>query len=114
MIVLADESEGAAGIAQTLGLVMQDHPNRAVIVRVRDGFEPPLDFQVTAQCWRPFGRQRQICCEQIEIAASDAALADLPSVVLPLAAPDLPVIVWSRSARLFEMPPFGAIAGMAA
>jgi len=35
-------------------------------------------------------------------------------VVLPLAAPDLPVIVWSRSARLFEMPPFGAIARMAA
>jgi len=44
------------------------------------------------------------------ITASDAALADLPSVVLPLAAPDLPVIVWSRSARLFEMPPFSAIA----
>ena len=29
---------------------------------------------------------------------ADAALADLPSVVLPLAVPDLPVILWCRSA----------------
>jgi glucose-6-phosphate dehydrogenase assembly protein OpcA len=76
--------------------------------------ERALAERVYAQCWMPFGERRQICCEQIEIMASDAALADLPSVVLPLAAPDLPVIVWSRSARLFEMPPFGAIARMAA
>jgi hypothetical protein len=25
----------------------------------------------------PFGQRRQICCEQVEITASDAALADL-------------------------------------
>src|ERR1019366_6427455 len=62
----------------------------------------------------PFGERRQICCEQIEITASDAALADLPSVVRPLAASDLPLIVWSRSARVFEMPPLSAIARMAA
>ena len=65
------------------------------------------------QCWKPFGQRQQICCEQIEITASDAALADLPSVILPLAVPDLPVILWCRSARLVRRPEFGEIARMA-
>ena len=59
--------------------------------------------RVYAQCWKPFGQHRQICCEQMEITASDAALADLPSVVLPLAVADLPLIVWCRSPRLLAM-----------
>jgi glucose-6-phosphate dehydrogenase assembly protein OpcA len=61
----------------------------------------------------PFGQRRQICCEQIEIMASDAALDDLPAVVLPLAVADLPVILWCRSPRLVNMPEFGRIASMA-
>ena len=72
-----------------------------------------LAERVYSQCWMPFGQQRQVCCEQVEITASDAALGDLPSVVLPLAVPDLPLIVWCRSARVAAMPEFGAIAAMA-
>jgi len=72
-----------------------------------------LSQRVYQQCWKPFGQRQQICCEQIEITASDAALADLPSVILPLAVPDLPVILWCRSARLVRRPEFGEIAGMA-
>jgi len=103
VIVLADESDGATEIAQTLGLVMRDHPNRAIIVRVRSGSAPLLDCQVTAQCWRPFGRQRQICCEQVEMTVSDASLADAEPVLLAITAPDLPVAVWCRSPRLFGL-----------
>ena len=44
-----------------------------------------LAGQVYSQCWMPFGQRRQICCEQVEITASDIALADLQSVILPLA-----------------------------
>src|SRR5205807_526874 len=58
------------------------------------------------------GQRQQICCEQIELTASDAALADLPSVVLPLAVADLPVILWCRSARLRRMAQFCEIAKM--
>jgi glucose-6-phosphate dehydrogenase assembly protein OpcA len=61
----------------------------------------------------PFGQRKQICCEQVEITVSDAALADLPSVVLPLAVPDLPLILWCRSPRLAAMPEFQLIAAMA-
>src|ERR1043165_2029859 len=66
-----------------------------------------------AQCWMPFGQRRQICCEQIEITASDAALHDLEPVVLPLGVADLPVVIWSRSPRLVAMPEFRSIASMA-
>jgi glucose-6-phosphate dehydrogenase assembly protein OpcA len=114
LVVLEEASGDAAELGETIAALMPEHPARTIVVRLSGAGERALAERVYAQCWMPFGERRQICCEQIEITASDAALADLPSVVLPLAAPDLPVIVWSRSARLFEMPPFGAIARMAA
>jgi glucose-6-phosphate dehydrogenase assembly protein OpcA len=114
LVVLAEESDDAMALGETIAALMPEHPARTIVVRLSGAGERALAERVYAQCWMPFGERRQICCEQIEIAASDAALADLPSVVLPLVAPDLPVIVWSRSARLFEMPVFEAIARMAA
>jgi glucose-6-phosphate dehydrogenase assembly protein OpcA len=113
LVVLAEASDDAAALGETIAALMPEHPARTIVVRLSGAGERALAERVYAQCWMPFGERRQICCEQIEITASDAALADLASVVLPLAAPDLPVIVWSRSARLFEMPSFGAIARMA-
>jgi glucose-6-phosphate dehydrogenase assembly protein OpcA len=114
LVVLAEASDDVTALGETIVALMPEHPARTIVVRLSGAGERALAERVYAQCWMPFGERRQICCEQIEITASDAALADLPSVVLPLAAPDLPVIVWSRSARLFEMPPFGAMARMAA
>ena len=113
LVVLEEASGDAAALGETIAALMPEHPARTIVVKLSGAGERALAERVYAQCWMPFGGRRQICCEQIEITASDAALADLPSVVLPLKAPDLPVIVWSRSARLFEMPLYGAIARMA-
>jgi glucose-6-phosphate dehydrogenase assembly protein OpcA len=109
LIVIAEDNAEAAGIAQTLGLVMQEHPHRAVIVRVRSGSAPELGYQVTAQCWRPFGRNRQICCEQVEMAATEASLADAVPALLAITAPDLPVAVWCRSPGLFGVPALASL-----
>jgi glucose-6-phosphate dehydrogenase assembly protein OpcA len=114
LVVLAEANDDATALGETIAALMPEHPARTIVVKLSGAGERALAERVYAQCWMPFGERRQICCEQIEITVSDAALADLPSVVLPLAAPDLPVIVWSRSARLFEMPLVGAIARMAA
>jgi glucose-6-phosphate dehydrogenase assembly protein OpcA len=92
---------------------MPEHPARAILVRLHPDGPRAFSERVYAQCWMPFGQRRQICCEQIEITASDAALADLPSVVLPLAVADLPVMLWCRASRLLGMPEFRAIAAMA-
>jgi len=117
LVVLAEESDDMAALGETLAALMPEHPARAMVVRLRGGGGPAgsrvLEDRVYAQCWMPFGQRRQICCEQIEITASDASLGDVPSLVLPLAVPDLPVMVWCRSPRLIAMAEFGGIAAMA-
>ena len=113
LVVLAEESEDVGALGETVAALMPEHPARTIIIRLRGAGEHSLAERVYAQCWMPFGQRRQICCEQIEITASDAALSDLAPVVLPLAVPDLPVIVWCRSARLVEMPEFRGIAAIA-
>jgi len=113
LVVLAEESEDVQDLGETLAALMPSHPARAMVVRLRGAGERALTERVYAQCWMPFGQRRQICCEQIEITVSDAALADLPSVVLPLAVPDLPLILWCRSARVLELEEFRQIERMA-
>ncbi|MBZ5585228.1 MAG: glucose-6-phosphate dehydrogenase assembly protein OpcA [Acidobacteriia bacterium] len=113
LIVLAEETEDPAGLGETIAALMPEHPARTILVRLRRGREQVLAERVYAQCWMPFGERRQICCERIEITASDASLADLPSVLEPLVAPDLPVILWSRSGRLFAAPEFARLSAIA-
>jgi glucose-6-phosphate dehydrogenase assembly protein OpcA len=113
LIVLSEESDDPSALGETIAALMPEHPARAILVRLHADGPRALSERVYAQCWMPFGQRRQICCEQIEITASDAALADLPAVVLPLAVADLPVILWCRTPRLLGMPEFRAIAGMA-
>jgi glucose-6-phosphate dehydrogenase assembly protein OpcA len=113
LIVVAEAQEDAAEVGETLALLMRDHPSRAVVVRVRDSDEPELEARVFAQCWMPFGQRRQICCEQIEISTSNTSLADVPAVVLPLVAADLPVILWFRPLRLLGNPALRDLAHIA-
>src|ERR1700674_490890 len=113
LIVLAEAGEDANEVGETLANLMREHPSRAIVVRVSDSQEPALAARVFTQCWMPFGQRRQICCEQIEITASDASLPDLPAVIVPLAVADLPVILWCRGSRLFSLPDFPQLANAA-
>jgi glucose-6-phosphate dehydrogenase assembly protein OpcA len=113
LIVLAEGSEDMAALGETLAALMPEHPARTIMVRLQGPGAPALAERVYAQCWMPFGERRQICCERIEIVASDASLADLPSVLAPLAAPDLPVVLWWRGARPMDTPEFASLAAIA-
>ncbi len=113
LITIADESEDPTNLGETVALLMKEHPSRSVLIRVRSSGEECLESRVFAQCWMPLGHARQICCEQIEITASLASLNDVPGVVLPLAVPDLPVILWCRNPRLFDTEAFPRIAVIA-
>jgi glucose-6-phosphate dehydrogenase assembly protein OpcA len=113
LIVLSEDSDDQAALGETIAALMPEHPARTILVRLHPDGPRALSERVYAQCWMPFGQRRQICCEQIEITLSDAALGDLPSVVLPLAVADLPVVLWCRASRLLGMPEFRAIAAMA-
>ncbi len=113
LLVMAEAADDASALGETIAALMPEHPARTILIRLQGEGERALSQRVYQQCWKPFGQRQQICCEQIEITASDAALGDLPSVILPLAVPDLPVMLWCRSARLARRPEFGEIAGMA-
>ena len=113
LLVIAEVADDASALGETIAALMPEHPARAILIRLRGDGERSLSQRVYQQCWMPFGQRRQICCEQIELTASDAALADLPSVILPLAVPDLPVILWCRCARAAERPEFREIARIA-
>lgn len=113
LAVAAEESDDAQAIGETLAALMPEHPSRAIVLRFNSGDTRALSSRVFAQCWMPFGHRQQICCEQIEIIGSDASLPDLPSVLVALKVPDLPVILWCRSPRLFSLPAFSQLSAIA-
>jgi glucose-6-phosphate dehydrogenase assembly protein OpcA len=113
LLVLAEAGEDTQHLGETVAALMPEHPARTIVVRLSGAGVRSMSERVYSQCWMPFGQRRQICCEQVEITASDIALADLRSVILPLTVADLPLIVWCRSTRLFAMPEFHEIAEMA-
>ena len=112
-IVTVDESQDAFSVGETIAAIMHHHPSRAIVVRVSQSDEPSLDARVLAQCWMPFGRNQQICCEQIEISSSLGSLRDVPGVIRGLIVPDLPVVLYCRNFQLSQTPQFQALLPLA-
>jgi glucose-6-phosphate dehydrogenase assembly protein OpcA len=106
LIAFVDEESDAMEIGETLARLMRAHPSRAIVVRLRED-TGVLESRVFAQCWMPFGQRRQICCEQIEFSVSLDRVVDIPSIVSPLTAADVPRVVWFRSSRIESVPDLG-------
>ncbi len=100
LVVLAEGERDAEGVRRTLGVLMHHHPSRAIVLRAVEG--AALDAKVFAECWMPFGRNQQICSEGIEMSADAANLGDVARLLVPLLAPDLPVVLWCRGPRFFS------------
>ena len=96
LIVATDESDGGFSASQTIAELMREHPSRGIVLTVSDEAEHKLEARVLAQCWKPFGKAQQICCEQIEITARPDAWPNVGPTLVGLTAADLPVIFWCR------------------
>jgi glucose-6-phosphate dehydrogenase assembly protein OpcA len=96
IIATDDEDEDGFTASQTLIELMHEHPSRGIVLRVFQKAEKGLEARVLAQCWKPFGKAQQICCEQIEITASPDSWSDIGPTVSGIMAADLPVVLWSR------------------
>jgi glucose-6-phosphate dehydrogenase assembly protein OpcA len=101
--MFVNEEDDPAGLDKTLEMVMRGHPNRAIVVRLSPDSDR-LTSRVSSRCWMPVGHHREVCCEVVELSASLNRLIDIPGIVAPLAAPDVPRVVWFRSARLESAP----------
>jgi glucose-6-phosphate dehydrogenase assembly protein OpcA len=113
LIVAVDNAADAASASETLAELMHEHPSRAIVLKLEEPARERLDSRVFAQCWMPFGSRQQICCEQIEITFSCDRLVGVTPVILGITVPDLPVVLWSRSARLLELPEFAQLLPLA-
>jgi glucose-6-phosphate dehydrogenase assembly protein OpcA len=91
---LGDDQE----LGEMIASLMHEHPSRAIVLRIRP--EGQLDARVFAQCWMPFGKHQQICCEQVEITSPEQALDEAASVITGIAVPDLPVVLYLRTPAL--------------
>ncbi len=108
LVALVQDNAHPIDISDTVSEIMQDHPSRAVVIRIAPDRPEPLDASASAFCWKPFGRRQQICCEQIEIRATPESLGDVPAVLRGLMVPDLPVVLWARSPGLLDSPAIDA------
>lgn len=113
LIAVVEDDIAAADVSGTLAELMHEHPSRAIVIRVRESEDPLLEARVLAQCWMPFGKKQQICCEQIEITVSSGSLKDLRPVLLGVTVPDLPVVIWCREASMLTGEGFAMLAEVA-
>jgi glucose-6-phosphate dehydrogenase assembly protein OpcA len=95
LVVAAEDAPDAEKVRQTVGVLMHNHPSRAVILRPASG-GAVLDARIFAECWKPFGKSQQICSEGIEITAGQSGFAEVAKFLVPLRVPDLPVVLWCR------------------
>lgn len=102
LVVVAENGSDADLVRQTVGVLMHNHPSRAVILRPRGdgGGGAALDARIFAECWKPFGKSQQICSEGIEITAGQGGFAEVAKFLVPLRVPDLPVVLWCRGTGL--------------
>ena len=97
LAVTAGDDADTDSVRQTLGVLMHSHPSRAMIVRdVPNAAE--MNAHIFSECWKPFGSSQQICSEGIEITPGHGALDEVARFIVPLRAPDLPVVLWRRGA----------------
>jgi glucose-6-phosphate dehydrogenase assembly protein OpcA len=113
LIVATDESDGGFSASQIISELMHEHPSRGIVLAVSPTAERPIEARVLAQCWKPFGKAEQICCEQIEITVRPDSWANIGPTLVGLTAADLPVVFWCRhSAALSPMATRLQIAGI--
>ena len=96
LIVATDEKDEGFFASQTISELMREHPSRGIVLAVSDNGAHAPEARVVAQCWKPFGKAQQICCEQIEIKAHSESWPDIGPILLGLIAADLPVVFWCR------------------
>ena len=115
LLVATDEADGGFAASQAISDLMHEHPSRGIVITVSEASEHGIEARVLAQCWKPFGKAQQICCEQIEIRVQPDSWPNIGPTLVGLTAPDLPVVFWCRhSAALSASATRKQIAGIEA
>lgn len=101
LIVATDEPDEGFFASQIISELMREHPSRGVVLVVSSHADEEPQARVLAQCWKPFGKAQQICCEQIEVKARPESWPKVGPILLGLVAADLPSVFWIRHQGAF-------------
>jgi len=96
LIVATDEADCGFAASQIIPELMREHPSRGIVLAIDESSQTSLQARVLAQCWKPFGKAQQICCEQIEILSSPDDWPNVAPTLVGVTVADLPVIFWCR------------------
>lgn len=110
--VIAGPARNVQDLGETVAELMHDHPNRSILLRVSEG-TAAVEARTSIQCWMPFGRRQQICCEQIELEAGIESLSGVPSILFGLTVSDLPVAFWCADLALALRPELEPVLNLA-
>ncbi|MFQ3640536.1 MAG: glucose-6-phosphate dehydrogenase assembly protein OpcA [Chloracidobacterium sp.] len=93
LVFITDEARFGE-VSEVVAKVTESAPCRAIIM-YGNLTEPRPETQawIASHCHLD-DRMRQVCCEEIRVAASGTAVQYLARTVAPLIAPDLPVFLW--------------------
>lgn len=97
LVVVCPDAEDLRRATGHLARITAAYPSRAIaLCGDVDAPTSGPDAWITAHCRFSPGQSKQVCCEQITLQASGAAVDQLPSAVRSLLLADLPVSVWWR------------------
>jgi glucose-6-phosphate dehydrogenase assembly protein OpcA len=100
LLVYVESEEEGREVSNVVSQVTLQNPCRAIVmITEAASSQPALTAWISAHCHLPVAGEKQVCSEEISIAASGKAVADLASVVVPLTVSGLPVYLWWRAGR---------------
>ena len=96
LMVVVTNDAALAGCQQIIRELAATHPCRALVMLAdRDGADRDIEMFVSASCQdQRRSTQAELSCEEITLVARGQFTAELPSAVIPLLVPDLPVFLW--------------------
>lgn len=103
LIVRADSNSASNSYMEDVDRIISRHPCR-VIFMITDPAEEemPLQAWVSIRCQLPLAGGRQVCCEQVSIAAAGESVRQIPAAVLPTIISDLPAFLWWPQGAPFD------------
>jgi glucose-6-phosphate dehydrogenase assembly protein OpcA len=113
LIVVTAGGRDADRATEVVAQLTMRHPNRAIVISAAPGAKKDrLDAWAQMHCLLPAPGRQQVCGEQITIEAHGPAVDRVPGTILPLLAPDVPVMLWWPRGEPFDDPRFARFADM--
>ncbi len=107
LLVFTTDESCIGEVSDIVAHITASAPCRAIIVHANPaGNAPDAQAWIASHCHLDDHR-RQVCCEEIRVSVSGAAIKYLARTVAPLIAPDLPVFLWWRDVQTLREKYFG-------